>query len=138
MPPDIMPDDVAAYAPASPAVSADACELAQDWVAWMVKRGKVDLTTLDGHELREVSRAECAYALYVSAQGIGAGGRTGAGTGLPKSVQIGEIKIEQASMTVEQTALSAGAAADTWLSRARSHLRSAGISVWRSAVGVSR
>ncbi|AZI45328.1 hypothetical protein EHF33_20680 (plasmid) [Deinococcus psychrotolerans] len=139
MPPDITPDDVATYAPASPGVSADHCELAQDWAAWMVKRSKVDPATLDSRELREVKRAECAYALHVAAAGLGAGGRTSAGAGALKSVEVvGEIKIERAIMTTEQSAASAGAAADTWLQRARAHLRAAGVSVWQSVVGASR
>jgi len=139
VPPEITPTAVAAYAPASPTVSADACVLGQDWVAWMIKRGKVDPALLDARELREVQRAECAYALYVAAQGVGAGSRTSVGEGALKSVEVvGEIKIERATLNAEQSAASAGLAADDWLRRARSHLQAAGISVWQSVVGASR
>ncbi|WP_161881938.1 hypothetical protein [Deinococcus alpinitundrae] len=139
MPPDITPTDVAAYAPASPGVSAEHCALAVDWVAWMIKRGKVDPASLDERELREVERAECAYALYVAAQGVGAGSRTSVSEGALKSVEVvGEIKIERAALNAEQSAASAGLAADTWLQQARMHLRAAGISVWQSVVGASR
>lgn len=133
--PPVTPQDVAAFAPGSPAVGEVQLQQASDWAAERM----VTLPEANSRQERALKWAICAYALSLSAGGISAATRTVATEGAIKSFEaVNEIKIERAVLNSQQAATEARAAAQDWLSQAWSHLKAAGGRGWTPAVGASR
>lgn len=137
--PDITPQEVAAYAPNAPPVTALQIEEAGDWLDARLTRAALTLTP-NTAAWRAARRALMAYALHLATEerGAGAGATATSGAVVSERKKVGDLEVERKYASGDQLASGAASSASQYLSDALRHLRAAGVTPGPRVVGVSR